>query len=79
MLLPTGTVGFNQAAGLCWFTVALRIKIGCKELLESTATQLQVMVHVWVCIDSNVYVYMPEVKHLPQYVLSLSSPSVLWF
>lgn len=45
VLLPTGTVRPNQAAGLRWFTVALKLKIGHKELtvLGSRGTQLQVM------------------------------------
>ena len=67
--LPIGTIRFNQAAGLRWFTVALRIKIGCKELtlLGSTATQLQVMLCVCVCVCVCVRAHW--LKHIFLYFL----------
>lgn len=65
-MLPTGTVRLNQASGLGWFTVALKIKIGHKELtvLASRDTQLQVMLSgSGLCISYNLCVYIPGMKH----------------
>ena len=87
MPLPIGTIRFNQAAGLRWFTVALRIKIGCKELtlLGSTATQLQVMLCVCVCVCvcaralTKTYISVLSLKGLPQYVFDGNVLSALCF